>query len=534
MIPRTLFASLALLASVAVAQDPKQPTAATKQQPTAFEQASARLQKQLEASLQELSALSARIAAETVPMNAELNRLETKLSEVRRANQARTRDLDKRSLDVDNLRAEIKERDNETSYIANLLSQYVRNLDSRLHVADLERYDAVIAQARRAPEDRNLTQQQVFEAQLALITTSLEHIDDAIGGTTFAGTAVDADGIVNDGKFVLVGPLGLFRSDDGKRIGTAEQQLNSHEPAVVEFASPEHTAAAAALVQNTAGQFPMDPTLGNAHKIAATHETFIEHVKKGGPVMIPIFLLAGLALLIALYKWIALSLTPRPSRTRIAELFDAVKDRDKERARRLAKAMRGPVGRMLAAGVEKLSQPRELIEESMYELVLKTRLKLQSFLPFIAISAASAPLLGLLGTVTGIISTFKLITVFGAGDPGMLSAGISEALITTKFGLIVAIPSLLIHAYLSRKARARVNDMETTAVGFLNEVALAESEKTVVLSPAQRVAPVPAEVDPRLVRREVARILEDMLGPLAGQANDNGKPAPEAPQAGSR
>jgi biopolymer transport protein ExbB len=110
---------------------------------------------------------------------------------------------------------------------------------------------------------------------------------------------------------------------------------------------------------------------------------------------------------------------------------------------------------MLAAGVEHLREPRDLIEEVMYEEVLTTRLRLQNMLPFIAICAAAAPLLGLLGTVTGMINTFKLITVFGTGDVKTLSGGISEALITTKFGLIVAVPSLLLPPFFPAKPAAR-------------------------------------------------------------------------------
>jgi hypothetical protein len=72
--------------------------------------------------------------------------------------------------------------------------------------------------------------------------------------------------------------------------------------------------------------------------------------------------------------------------------------------------------------------------------------------------------------VTGIINTFKLITVFGSGDVKTLSGGISEALITTEFGLIVAIPSLLLHAFLSRKARRIVDGMEKAAVSMLNRI----------------------------------------------------------------
>jgi biopolymer transport protein ExbB len=102
--------------------------------------------------------------------------------------------------------------------------------------------------------------------------------------------------------------------------------------------------------------------------------------------------------------------------------------------------------------------------------VLKAKLRLNRLVPFIGICAAAAPLLGLLGTVTGIMNTFNLITVFGTGDVRTLSSGISEALITTEYGLIVAIPSLLLHAYLSRKAKAIVDRMETFGIAFMNQV----------------------------------------------------------------
>jgi biopolymer transport protein ExbB len=79
-------------------------------------------------------------------------------------------------------------------------------------------------------------------------------------------------------------------------------------------------------------------------------------------------------------------------------------------------------------------------------------------------------LLGLLGTVMGMIATFKLISSSGSGDPKLLAAGISEALIATATGMSVAIPSLLFHAFLSRKAKGIIGSMEQTAVGFINGV----------------------------------------------------------------
>jgi biopolymer transport protein ExbB len=125
----------------------------------------------------------------------------------------------------------------------------------------------------------------------------------------------------------------------------------------------------------------------------------------------------------------------------------------------------------MLAGIMHAREPKELIEEVMYEKTLETRLRLQRYLSFLAICSAAAPLLGLLGTVTGIINTFELITVFGTGDPKTLSSGISEALITTKFGLIVAIPALLLHALLARMVKRFVDGMEKTAVRLLNRIA---------------------------------------------------------------
>jgi len=126
---------------------------------------------------------------------------------------------------------------------------------------------------------------------------------------------------------------------------------------------------------------------------------------------------------------------------------------------------------LISAGVEHAKDSRGTLEEILYERILAARPGLERFLPFIALTAAAAPLLGLLGTVTGMIKTFNLITIFGTGDAKSLSSGISEALVTTELGLIVAIPALIIHGLLSRLARQKLGEMEQTAVGFVNGIA---------------------------------------------------------------
>jgi biopolymer transport protein ExbB len=460
--------------AVAVLPAQQQPAAQGGDKPT-FEQVAATTRKQLEESVAELAKLREMVAAEKVPLAQELRRLEEGLLAVRGDLAKATRALDGRALDVSNLKAEIDKRRDQASYLGNLLADHGRNFESRLHIAELQRYDAVLDAVKLARENTKLTEAELFASELAVVDASFDRVADALGGSRFEGKAVDPNGLVSPGTFVIVGPVAMFRSADGAQVGTAEQRLGSLEPTVIPFTVPEDKAAAAQFALGSGGAFPVDPTLGNAHKIAAIEETWVQHVLKGGPVMWPIFALAGAALLVVLLKWLSMAFIRRPSRKLVANLLEAVRDGKREDAIEEAGTISGPAGRMLLAGAEHLGEPRELIEEVMFEQVLSTKLRLNGWLPFVAICATSAPLLGLLGTVTGIMNTFSLMTVFGTGDPKTLSSGISEALITTEYGLIVAIPSLLLHAFLSRRARRVLDEMEQVAVAFLNQVRKVEA-----------------------------------------------------------
>ncbi|GJM23136.1 MAG: flagellar motor protein MotA [Planctomycetota bacterium] len=500
-ITNTLAAFLACAFPLSAQQDAASGAAALLPA-SGFDGASQSVEQRLNDAVGELDELRAAIQAEQVPLNRELRDAESELSAVRAEYQQVTRLLDSRTLDLTNLRTEIGSRRDEAGYLSNLLSEYARNFESRLHIVELQRYAEPLEHTRLALENSNLDQDEVYAAEIGLLQLSLERLDDALGGARFPANAVDAEGLVQHGQVALVGPTALFRSDDGGVVGSAEQRLGSLEPTVIAFANPETLAVADQLVASGVGALPLDPTMGNAHKIEATQESFLEHVQKGGAVMWPILAMAAAAMLIALGKWLSLAFLRKPSQKQIDGLLDAVAKRDTEAATEKVLKLRGPVGSMLATGVANLHESRELIEELMYERVLTARLKLERFLPFIAICAASAPLLGLLGTVTGIINTFKLITVFGSGDVKSLSGGISEALITTKFGLIVAIPSLLLHAFLSRKVRGVVSQMESSAVAFVNQADKAASVASRELqvpdfderAPAPRSAPEPVGV----------------------------------------
>lgn len=199
--------------------------------------------------------------------------------------------------------------------------------------------------------------------------------------------------------------------------------------------------------------------------------------------MIPMGLLALASVLIAIYKWTQISAVRIATPRDLQVIVDRVSAGEMDEAKAHAKGIPGPVGEMLMEAVKNARAKKELIEEALYEVMLRSKPKLESLLPVIALTAATAPLLGLLGTVTGMINTFKMISIFGTGDPKTLSSGISEALVTTKYGLVVAVPSLLIHAILSRKAKGVLGSMEQIAVGFINGI------------PARKKIPDPSETD---------------------------------------
>ena len=119
---------------------------------------------------------------------------------------------------------------------------------------------------------------------------------------------------------------------------------------------------------------------------------------------------------------------------------------------------------------------RSDMENALQEAILGEIPAIERFLSTLGMLAAIAPLMGLLGTVTGMINTFHTITYYGTGDPRMMSGGISEALVTTMLGLAVAIPIMLCHTLLSRMVETQISRMEEKAVSFVNMVFKARNE----------------------------------------------------------
>jgi biopolymer transport protein ExbB len=224
------------------------------------------------------------------------------------------------------------------------------------------------------------------------------------------------------------------------------------------------------LTATGTGSLAFDPTLGNAFKLEALKETLYEKLAQGGPVMVPLLSLGFAALIVAIVKWFQFSRIRLVSENELQQVLQHLEKEESGAALKLAQGIPGLAGELLATGVEHFDEKKEYIEEILYEKMLGARSKLERGLPFLALAATTGPLMGLLGTVTGMIATFKLISSFGSGDPKLLAAGISEALMATATGMAVAIPALLLHAFMSRKAKGILGSMEQTSVGFVNGV----------------------------------------------------------------
>ena len=436
--------------------------------------------RELAAALEELSSLRDSIAAEKVPIAERLNDLENRTVQKRQELSRKQRSADNKLVELNALKSNLNGLKEERAYVAGLFSEYVQSFETGIHISEVKHYEAFIDAAKESAANRDLAFIDKMRAQAALLNASLDRIERLMGGDSFEGRALSPNGVLERGKFVLVGPISVFSSEESENGGLAQLQLGSPEPTVIDLGDKRRNSVRA-LAESDSGMLPVDASLGNALKISATEDTFLEHLKKGGPVMIPILGLGIAAILIALFRWVDLSQNRLVSPEDLQLVLICIKADNVQKAKEHAAKMKGVVGDILAMAIENCGEKTEYIEEILYERMLSAKPSLQRMLPFIALTATTAPLLGLLGTVTGMINTFNMITVFGTGDPRMLSAGISEALITTKFGLVVAVPALICHAVVSRKAKGILGSMEQVTVGFVNslpEVEKTESEKS--------------------------------------------------------
>lgn len=283
------------------------------------------------------------------------------------------------------------------------------------------------------------------------------------------GPFIGADGTDKTGTLLRVGTFtAAYRLDDGSLGFLRPGSDGSKLVAVQGDPGWKLSGMMDDYFDNGSPVFPVDISNGAAFtRLAQEQKGVYEWLSAGGLLVWPIILVGVAALFLVVERFYSLSRIRGNSDRNMKLILDMVYSGKWKECHTFCKEQsQYPTCRIIGHTLKHLGSTREIIENAFQEGLLKELPMLERFLPTLNVLAAVAPLLGLLGTVTGMINTFQIITVYGTGDPRMMSGGISEALVTTQLGLAVAVPIMILHHVLERRVDKIIGDMEEKGTGF--------------------------------------------------------------------
>ncbi len=317
---------------------------------------------------------------------------------------------------------------------------------------------------------RQILKETAYPGMREIVAIANLYLDEMQAGAEVRrsrGPFVGLDGRRTEGQIVRLGALSTIYQDaaDGS-CGYAV--YGSENDALLAVSKPGWRVSKnlQKFIAQESDSVYLDFSGGDAVRRLALTPSSWERLRSGGILVWPILLVGLVALIFSLERFFFLSRVKSNTDKVMGSIIELVAAGDFQRCMALLENKKGPVFRVLAAGLGARQAARDVLESVLEEAILKELPRLEKFLPTLQVLAAIAPLLGLLGTVTGMINTFQVITVYGAGDPRMMSGGISEALITTKLGLTVAIPIILLHTWFARRVDAIIGDMEEKSVSL--------------------------------------------------------------------
>jgi len=287
-----------------------------------------------------------------------------------------------------------------------------------------------------------------------------------LGGYSATGSSlVSGNNQVLKGTFAFVGPETYFLPEQGGVAGTVRPRAGATYPVSYPLPSwkPDD---ASAFFAGRQGVVLADASGGKALRLKETKGTVLEHV-------------GLLALIMVGQKVMDLRELSVDAPPQVRVFLEDVYAGAWTKADLAVKALKGPTRELFEAGLRYRDSPKELLEEHLQSVLLRQRLHFERRLPLLAVIATAAPLMGLLGTVVGMVKTFALITVFGTGNAGKLASGISEVLVATELGLVVAIPTLIAHGFLSQRIQKNLSLLERYALEFVTAAETARTAKPV-------------------------------------------------------
>ena len=270
----------------------------------------------------------------------------------------------------------------------------------------------------------------------------------------FEAEVEDAGGVTVQRPVVRVGVFNAISESGFLAYHPADRSLSElpRQPA------RRYVGAAKDFFETTSGHATMaiDPSRGNLLSLVILAPGLLEQVSFGGGVGYTILAMGAVGLIIALMRLIALQATGRRVRAQRKQT-EAMTD--------------NPLGRVYAVYEANANAGPETLELKLDEAIMRETPKLERFQGVLKVIAGVAPLMGLLGTVVGMIKTFQTITLFGTGDPKLMADGISQALVTTVEGLIVAIPLVFLHSLISGMSKELIEILEEQSAGMVARAA---------------------------------------------------------------
>lgn len=468
--PRLLCSVLAALlaATVAGAQ------AANQDFDAALKRAAGDYAARLRTAGDELNRTRERIAKEKAPLLGELRAAEDRLMALEREILRMSTGQEQAGGDKRRLLRELDEVRKSNAYISTLAHDGLKALGDGLPPGESSVAGGRLEELRQRLE----AAAAAGPGSLAAVDAAefmLERTERVLGGSLVAGRAMNADdNRVLEGTFAFVGPEVFFRAGDGSSAGPVRLREGMRQPAYHPLA--QWTAAdATAFFSGQKGAMIADPTGGKALRLQQTSGSWLEHVEKGGKVAFLIVAVGLLAFLLIIEKIIDVSRFASDSPEKVAGFLRAVAAGQRDQAERALAGLGRNTKELCAEGLKYLDESRAVLEEKLQSVLLAQRLRLERRLPLLAVIATAAPLMGLLGTVVGMVKTFSLITVFGTGNAGKLSSGISEVLVATELGLAVAIPALVVHGFLAHRVHKHLALQERHALELATAAEMARA-----------------------------------------------------------
>jgi biopolymer transport protein ExbB len=322
-------------------------------------------------------------------------------------------------------------------------------------------------------------------AALAVADFAADRTAREIGGFTVTGPAVaEGDTRVLAGTFLFLGPATYFQADGVGPTGIVNLGPHGEWP-VVHAVANWTPADAGPIFHQGRGQVALDASGGKALALSKASVSLLEQVRRGGAVTVVIVAVGILALVITIQKLFDFRRLAVDEPATVRPVLALLARGAFREAADAARTLKTTTRELFALGIHHRLKSKALLEEYLESFVLEQRMLQERRLPLLAVIATAGPLLGLLGTVTGMIKTFTLITVLGTGSAGKLSAGISQALIATKFGLVVAIPALVVHGFLSHRIQKHLALLDRYAL----EIATACEESQSLVRPEEANRP---------------------------------------------